>query len=370
MSGIIGLVKKLLYRFPQKYILFESSPDFGDNTKAVFDEIQARDSFKKYKFVWVSYDKGRSYPKIKGTRFYKRDDIRLKLILPRAKAVVCCNHLIRSDNPKAVNFYLGHGNPIKNASDYFSTISSYDYIVASSQGMKEIRNKIYGIDNDKMVALGYPRNDVLTAPPVDLHRFFKQDFEKVIVWYPTFRQHKKGALTGCEHALPVIWDEERAARINRCARENNVLIVLKPHFAQDVSFIKQMDLSNLVFIDDKFFSDNGLTSYRFVGSCNALLTDYSSIYYDYTLCDKPIGLTWEDYDDYNKNPGFVVDMDKMMKGGVKIYEEEDLIKFINDVSKGIDILRDERREIRDFANISTDGSSAKRVVDFIEEKIR
>ena len=96
----------------------------------------------------------------------------------------------------------------------------------------------------------------------------------------------------------------------------------------------------------------------------------SSIYYDYTLCDKPIGLIWEDYEEYAEKPGFVVDMDYMMKGGVKIYDMEDFRSFIRDVAKGIDRLKDERREIRDFANYSTDGKNSKRVVDFIIEQAK
>ncbi len=149
-----------------------------------------------------------------------------------------------------------------------------------------------------------------------------------------------------------------------------MLVVLKPHFAQDVSAIKALDLSNIIFISDDFFLQNDITSYRFVGSCDALLTDYSSIYFDYTLCDKPIGLIWEDYEEYAKNPGFAVDMDAAMKGGVKIYTLEELENFVQDVATGVDRLKQERREVRDLYNYSTDGKNSERVVDFLIEKAK
>ena len=66
-----------------------------------------------------------------------------------------------------------------------------------------------------------------------------------------------------------------------------------------------MTLSNLVFINDAFLSDNGIINYELLGVADALLTDYSSVYYDYLLLDRPIGLCWDDYEEYKAN-GFKV----------------------------------------------------------------
>ena len=231
--------------------------------------------------------------------------------------------------------------------------------------MKEIQAKALGTDVKKMFSLGFPRNDVLTSERKDLHRVFKQIFRKVIVWYPTFRQHNNGMETGSAYSVPIIWNENNAIKINECARKNDVLIVLKPHFAQDVSKIQSLNLSNLCFINDEFFVEHNFTSYEFLRDCDALITDYSSVYFDYTLCDKPIGLVWEDYKEYEKQPGFALDMDYYMKGGTKIYNVDDFIEFIIDVADDIDRCAAERREIRDISNISTDGLNSKRVTDFI-----
>ena len=43
-------------------------------------------------------------------------------------------------------------------------------------------------------------------------------------------------------------------------------------------------------INDSFFIDNDITSYELLAACDSMITDYSSVYFDYTLCDKPIGL--------------------------------------------------------------------------------
>ncbi len=368
----VEIIKKVLYKLPQRFVLFESAPDFSDNTKPVFDEMIRRGLNKRYCFVWLYYDSGKIKSNPKNVLYISGRSKRRFYYFARAKCVICCNRFVMSDRPDSFNIYLAHGNPLKNTKGYYNYPNTYNYILASSEGMKKIRSDFYGVNNEKLVSLGYPRNDELTMSPLDLHSYFNIDFQKVIVWYPTFRQHKAGgeSNTGSNHALPIIWDTMRAEELNQCAKENRTILVIKPHFAQDISAIKQLNMSNIVFIQDGFFSDNGLSSYRFVGSCDAMISDYSSIYYDYTLCDKPIGLVWEDYDEYKKKPGFAVNMDQMMKGGVKIYDLDDFKGFIQDVANGVDKLKDERREIRDFANCSIDGKNTQRVVDFIVEKAK
>ena len=99
------------------------------------------------------------------------------------------------------------------------------------------------------------------------------------------------------------------------------------------------------------------------------MKDYETAYYfAYLLCDKPIALMWEDIEDYRKDPGIAVDVDYIGKGAEKIYNLADFESFIIKVSEGIDNLRNERREICEWANYATDGKNTERVVDFIIEK--
>jgi CDP-glycerol glycerophosphotransferase (TagB/SpsB family) len=100
-----------------------------------------------------------------------------------------------------------------------------------------------------------------------------------------------------------------------------------------------------------------------------MITDYSSIYFDYLLADKPVAVTWDDLEEYRKDPGFAVDLDVYMNGAVKVYNVEELISFVRDVAAGRDTLKAERRVIRDTVNYSTDGKNTERVVDFILDKL-
>jgi len=183
----------------------------------------------------------------------------------------------------------------------------------------------YNCEEEKLVSLGYPRNDILFNEAKDLHGVFPDVmFDKVIYWLPTYRQHENGRLKCSETSMPILYNEDIAKQINECAKEQNILLVVKPHFVQDLSKIKKVQLSNLKFIDSEFLKEHNIDNYEMLGSCSALISDYSSVYYDYLLVDRPIGLCWDDFDSYNELEGFTVDPHEMLAGGEKIYTPEEL----------------------------------------------
>ena len=373
------IVKGIVYRVirccsSSNKIVFESAPDFSDNTMAVFDEMLRRGIDQKYSMVWLVSDKTKRLPGRTSVQYIWLgnwfDRLRAMFFLVPAKCLICCNRFLTPLTDEQISFYLAHGTPIKSVRSYYTMPPKIQYCLSAAPGVEKMTAYQFNADESKMFSLGYPRNDVFAKKPMNVKGTLQTDCEKVIVWYPTFRQHINGRKAGAPKALPIIHDAESAQKLNACARENGVLIVVKPHFAQDLREIKDQKLSNIRFIDDSFFTEHRITSYEFVGGCDALLTDYSSIYYDYTLCDKPIGVVWEDVEEYRKNPGFAVDLDKYLMGAEKIYTLKELERFVLDVSRDHDRLAEARRKIRDLTNYSTDGQNAKRVVDFIVEKAK
>ena len=353
------------------YIVFESIPDLSDNTKAVFDEMLRRGMNRKYKLVWWVNGGIKNQPQYPNTIYIDQSTRWNRFVFwwitLRAKCMICCNNFLVPVLTSRKSFYLTHGTALKRLNSYVMP-EGVSYTLIAAEGVKEVMARELKGDIRTFHALGYARNDVLQNAQRDLHTILEGDFKKVIVWYPTFRQHKSGLRTGAQNALPVLNDTEAAQRLNLVAKENGELIVVKPHFAQDVSYIKDYNLSNIKFIDDAFFREKNISSYEFVGSCDALITDYSSIYFDYLLCDKPVAVIWEDIEEYRENPGFAMDPDFYMKGAEKIYNISDFAGFIRNVATGNDLLGGERAEINALVNHSTDGKNAQRVVDFIVEK--
>jgi len=370
LRRIFNKINRIYYGIlPKKnWIILESVPDLSDNAKAVFDEMIKRNLNKKYLFIWWVSDKNKNFPKYENTIYIdKKNSKEFNKYLKRAKILISCNQFLPSNIKGQISFYLTHGTAIKNVGSY-QTPKNMTYNLMASLQTIPLMIKVLNGNKDTFYGLGFPRNDDLTNYKIDLHSFFSVPYEKIIVWYPTFRQHKNGLKTNSSGSIPILEDIKKAEECNEFAKKNNILIVIKPHFAQDISYITKHNLSNILFINDEFFEKNGINSYQFVGNCDALITDYSSIYFDYLLCDKPIGAVWEDIEEYRENPGFCLDIDYYMKGAYKIYKLEDLLKFIENVSLEKDDLKKEREEICEYANFSKDGKNKERVVDFIIEK--
>lgn len=377
---IKNIVKNAVKHQPLKdVILFESYPDYSDNTKNVFDEMLNRGLNEKYKLIWICYDEesapilNERFNGVKNVEFMHYDDKRYKVHYKNvAKAFICCNLFLEKVKNNQYYCFLAHGCALKNAAGKYSlpkfckdadvmTISNY-LAPFDAHNLK--------CDTDCMRALGYARNDDLFKK-IDLHLAFPEhSFDKVVYWLPTYRQNFWGDKIHSDISMPIIYDEQSAVKLNDTAKQSNTLIVVKAHQAQDLSKVQEFNLSNLIFIKNDYFYDKDFTNYQLLGSCDAMLSDYSSVYYDYLLCDKPIGLCWDDFEEYNKREGFTMDPMFILKGGEKLYNIDNLCEFVKSVANDEDKLKQERNEIKNLVHDNIDDQSSKRIVDYILEKIK
>ena len=372
-----NLKKWVLTNMPlSNVILFESAPVYTDNTKAVFEEMVRRKLYKKYKFVWLHPGKHPLPEGIDHVKFVKyppenrMQEQYMTWLRYGARAVICCNDMFPKMRDDQYAVFLGHGAALKRVRGHFVLTDDLDDIVGFSSYLAPLEEDCIGCDPAKIRVLGYPRCDLLLTTQMDVHQLFPdREFNKLIYWMPTFRQHKNGSICSTSIALPIIYDEQIARKINDVARAAGVLVVLKPHFAQDVSRLMDIDLSNLILINDEFLAEHHVMNYDLLGKADALLTDYSSVYHDYLLTDRPIGLCWDDYEEFEKNEGFVVDVDTVMAAGEKIYTADDLCGFIKRLAAGEDVCREARTQVRNMIHDYQDADSSRRVVDHIERKL-
>lgn len=365
------IVKKAVVLLPARNIIcFESNPDCCGNTKAVFDELIRRGYNEKYQMVWfLQSSKPEDHEKIHNV-FYLRDGRRLYDKFIFAKLFISENSFfskVRSRGQYA--FHIFHGGALKDVRGYYQVPDDIDEVISLSPYLLDADSETNGCRKEIIRPLGFPRNDVLLTGKHVVHDLFSdRDFMKTIYWMPTFRQHRRDSrLVHSPISMPVIHDEGVLDQVNTAARDSGVLLVVKPHPAQDVSLIKKVAMSNIVFIDDAYLHDHGVTNYELLGDSDAMLTDYSSVYYDYLLKDRPIGLCWEDFDDYKEREGFAIDTDVVMAGGEKIYSAGDLCGFISRIGSGKDVLKEERNRIRELVFPGNDHACTGRVADRIEE---
>ena len=96
---------------------------------------------------------------------------------------------------------------------------------------------------------------------------------------------------------------------------------------------------------------------------DAMITDYSSIVFDYMLLDRPCAWVLEDREHY-KIRYLMDDPDKYMPGE-KIYKMEELLNFLKDVSDGRDPYRKERREICARCNPPAEGRGCEHLAEVL-----
>lgn len=371
--GFSQLAKeKIISAIPlQNYILFESVPDFSDNTLSVFTEMVRRGFHRKYRLVWMMNNETSVPPfeKAKNVECVYRHSKIGRYYRKTAKYMISCNDFLANVRDGQYSLFLNHGTALKTTSKYYVLPETITQVLAASDEANNLTSRYFKYDKSKSIVLGFPRNDAFALPPRDLKTIFGS-YRKFIVWYPTFRQRKGGFGSACENALPLIYNEQAAKSLNASLTEKNTLLVIKPHFAQDISRINKMNLSHIHFIDDHFFPENKISSYEFLNSCDALITDYSSVYYDYLLADKPIAVVWEDIQEYLKFPGLIDNYEYYLSGAEKIFNLDDFVLFINHVSQEIDSLKETRNQLKTLMNYASDGKNTARVVDYLESIIR
>lgn len=369
-----------LFFFPlRRRIVFESNPEMTGNVGAVYNELLRRGLNKKYKLVWRVEDKEkyRDYG-IENVSFidYKPkgtvQKIRWFFCRWNSKALIFENKMSEKKwrNQLAIN--LMHGMPIKCNCDYVEH-DTCDYIVSSGSRLNGVLSREMDIPLKRFVTLGYPRTDVLGEKTGSLKKLGIEDFKKVIVWMPTYRKHATWETHFHEggqfpSGVPLLEEEEQFEKLNERLRGNNTLLIIKLHPVQDTSNLSENPKSNIMFLSDRKLSEKGTAVYELLAESSALLTDYSSVYYDYLLTDKPIGLVIDDIEEYANNRGLAFEYKDYIKGDY-IYTLDELMSFISIVAEDRDPAEKERQWAKAQWCDFTDFNSTRRVADFVLEKL-
>ena len=365
-------------------IVFESNPDYSCNTYPVFLEMRKR--LPHYKMIWMT---SKETPKHAGVYdvFYYDDNslinkLKSKYYRSRAKALISCNRFNKMGCQRKgqVSLFLGHGSKTKKTrKENFSYCPGavVDYINIQSHFFDEVTSFEYMAKRDQLVYLGYPRCDWFYG-----HNDINKHLSRIgvngdyLIWLPTFRKDKskKRDVHSSKYdslGMPIIYTKEKLIECNNFLSDHNLHIIFKPHPAQDVTVLKKEDLSNIHIVDDKILSDIGIQLYQVIAGAKALISDYSSVFFDFLLLNKPIATTIDDIDQWKQGEGFAFDIERMYKSSTEqIANLDELYSFIqNVVIDNKDNKIAAREKICNETNIFRDGDSSKRVAEFIIRKI-
>ncbi|WP_288177740.1 CDP-glycerol glycerophosphotransferase family protein [Blautia hydrogenotrophica] len=143
------------------------------------------------------------------------------------------------------------------------------------------------------------------------------------------------------------------------------------HPAQDLSRLnpKIRQYRRICFLTNEDMRRRQVPLYSLVKEADALITDYSSVYFDYLLLDRPIGFVLEDLESYEGHRGFVVPNPLDYMPGEKIYCKEELLDFFRKVVNEEDNFKEERKKICDQVNYYQDGNNCARLLELIHLEV-
>lgn len=386
VSGVLRKIAKSIFQsnwYPNKKILLESVPDMSCQTQPVFEYMLKQGLNKEYKLIWLVTDKNKYKDiKIKNVKFINfipkttLEKIYRTYILLTSRAMLYSNRYIGKVFDKQFLIYLKHGNCIKSRLKHTRSdeINECDACIGISSFFKEVDNKELHIPLDRLIVTGFPRNDYLFEKDSFVEQILPQAAgKKVVLWMPTFRKIDNSDRVDSTFEFPLeipcLYTVEDCQKLDQVLRENNILLVLKPHPAQRLDSIKNAGLTNFVLLYNETLEKNNVHLYQFIGSTDALITDYSSIYYDYLLTGKPIGITLDDFEVYDKETGFAFENILEIVVGEYINDSEDMLSFVKKVANGEDNKKKLRNKVMKQTHEYFDCCATERVYNYMIENI-
>ena len=124
--------------------------------------------------------------------------------------------------------------------------------------------------------------------------------------------------------------------LNEVLKNNKQYLVIKHHVLQSSNKQIQGTLSNIKVVLSSDFVGTDMPLYQFIGQCDALISDYSSIYLEYLSLNKPICFAYDDYSEYEAKRGFMFSHPKEMMPGIHATDFDGLMSFFNRLNSSDD----------------------------------
>lgn len=246
---------------------------------------------------------------------------------------------------------LWHGVPLKKialldpnlkkaARIYFKKIFSENYtcILTTSHKLIPLMARSFAVSEDKIKVWGQPRNDGLFQKN-DCREILGQlfpdlpEYTKTVLYAPTFRDYGQVQLFPFKD-----FDQEQ---LEAFLEEKNMLLFIRTHVAEQGSAAPYLG-KRIRFLGNEQAED--VTGILNIFDC--LITDYSSIYIDYLLTDKPMIFLPYDRQQYLDGRGMNFDYDDVTPGP----KPETFNDFLDALSPKEDFWKSERTRVNRLFN--------------------
>lgn len=351
-----------IFKIQNNKILFECGRDkVDDNPLAIYEYMKNNCLDKEYKLIFlVSRGTNTASLDPKDTFYYRT----FMGYFHKATA----KYLIRSQSiggiikkrKGQIVIYVDHGifglkkcgydvtNPKKRPP--LPMTYGWDYYISASCYNSKILKSSTGYEG-KILNLGLARTDKLVNVDLERIKRIKEELnlidnkKKVILYAPTFRDDNSNVVNSKIDYLSKLENYKVIITCHPLAKEKWQNYKMPNEFVNAINY----EINDLLLVTD------------------ILITDYSSVIFDFLILNKPIVFYPYDYEKYVKmRNGFYLNYNKDLPGPIA-YDIEDLLKILNNEDL-INSYNGKRKEFSKKYIELCDGNVCKRIVDMIIKK--
>ncbi len=389
MRNTRNLIHKILYqingisvKIDDKLIVFSAynGKGYSCSPKAVYEYMLSSEEYRDYKFVWL-FDKPEEYEhltKNRNTIVIKNKSKECEKYLHLARYWIFNFRALDYWTPTKKQTYVQcwHGTPLKklgyditksdNAMNSLAEIRSkykidtkrFDYIISPCQFVTEKFSSAWNLakfgKSDAVLEVGYPRNDYLSNyDNSDINMIkrklgIENDERKIILYAPTWRDNQHSA-NGYTYDNPVDFDylQKELGDEYIILFRAHYLVASEFNFDEYKGFVydasKHDDINELYVIADM------------------LITDYSSVFFDYAILNRPMLFYMYDMEQYRDElRGFYIDVSTLP--GEIIKDKERLVEAIQSTNFDAQYNKDILKEFNIEYNLLNDGNASERLI--------
>ena len=357
------------------------------NPYAIFKNFLNCDFFGDYLHVWVISDihelnrlrqEYKQYPNVK---FISRDKRNVK---PYAKYMAKAKYIVEnvsfpsyfskragqitintwhSITVKTLGFDMPNGR-VEQTHNVLRSFLQTDYIISANSFMTNIfKNsyKLQGLYEGTIVEEGHPRNDVLiNSDPEYVYKkmaargIFINRTKKVILYAPTWRGGSGSEVASNYKECIRSYKGLHNALNEKFSREYQIIV--KPH-QYVYKQLTQQDKNDMQFVPQHIDANELLSI------VDVLISDYSSIYFDFMLTNRPIVFYIPDLEEYKKERGIYFKPDELP--GPTATNVEGVCRIIENIESEAETYKEIYTRTKDWACHHDDGHASRRIIDMV-----
>lgn len=337
LSIILNFVG-LFIKVNQKQALFVvyGGKRYDDSPRFIYEYIKKQPKYKDITCVWA-FINPEKFEFISENEKVKIDTIKYYITVLKSKYWITNSSVQRGinfDNKKHKDIFLEHGMAgikkigadIKEENNSFkpNKQEKFDMIFIEGKQEKEILVKALQVPKEKFFLTGLPRNEELynitDKKVLEIKQKLKVPLDKKVILYaPTFREFYLDG--NFDNIIENPFDFEKMSK----ELSDEYVIVMTAHY--QVGKLLKIPNNNK-FVINAF-------DYPYINElliiADILISDYSSVVWDYSILERPILCFGFDYEKYIKERGTYLDLNKLFLDGV-IKTQEELIEKIKNMN--------------------------------------